>query len=155
MSVQVTINGEVFNYPANRDPAGWGGEATDAFVELANVVASVAGAQDILQTAANIANNQTSVANVVGLSFNPSLVRGARVDYNVYRVTSTNEVVEQASMYLSYKPNAALWDITTVGSQGANIVWSITSLGQVQYTSDNMPGSSYSGQITFRAIALT
>lgn len=155
MPYPVTINGEVYQYPAPSDVPGWGPEASDAFLALATVVNSISGPQDITQTVANIANNQIAPANVVGLAFNPSIVRGARIDYNVYRVTSTSEVVEQGSMYISYKPNAALFDITTIGSQGANVVWSITSLGQVQFTSDNMSGTGYSGQITFRAIALT
>lgn len=155
MPVSVTINGEVFSYPAPRDPPGWGNQATDSFVALTNVVNSVSGPNDILQTVSNIANNQVSPMNIVGLSFNPAVVKGARVDYNVYRVTSTSEVVEQGSMYLSYKPNAATWDLVTIGSQGSNIVFSITSLGQVQYTSNNMSGINYVGSITFRAIALT
>lgn len=155
MPYAVVINGETFQYPAPGDVPGWGSQASDAFVAVTQVLNTLAGPSDILQTVATINNNQSSSGNIVGLAFNPAVVKGARVDYNVYRVTSTNEVVEQGTMWLSYKPNAATWDMVEQGSQAANIKFSITSQGQVQYTTDNMPGINYNGQIVFRAIALT
>lgn len=153
MPTPVVISGQTYQYPAPRDVAGWGGAASDAFIALSTVVNSLSGPYDILNTPSNISNNQSSAANVVGLAFDTAHVKGARVDYNIYRVTSTSEVVEQGTIYLAYKPNAAQWDMVFIGAQAANVVLSITPAGQVQYTSNNMSGINYSGTITFRAVA--
>jgi hypothetical protein len=153
--IPVVINGETFQYPEPNQLPGWGGQATDAFVALANVVNGVVGPYDILNTVSNIANNVTTPTLIPGLAFSPVVITGATVNYNVYRVTSTNEVVEQGLMLISYLPNSATWDIVTMSSQASNVVFSISPQGQVLYTDDNMPGSNYSGSITFRASALS
>lgn len=154
MPVPLVVNNVVYQYPANRDVPGYGGEATAWAQAITNQLASVAGPADILNTVASISNNQTSPAIIPGLSFSTSVVLGAKVDYNVYRVTSTNEVVEQGMMLISYKPVAMTWDIVILSSQSSNVVFSISNTGQVQYTSDNMPGINYTGSITFRALGL-
>jgi hypothetical protein len=160
MSIPLVVNGDVFQYPQNRDPAGWGPNATGWAQAVTTVLGSLNGPADILNTVATVANNQTTslpnIAGIIpGLSFDPTIVKGARVDYNVYRNTSTNELVEQGIMLISYKPIAATWDLVIQSSQTANITFSISSTGQLYYTTDNMPGTNYSGTITFRAIALT
>lgn len=153
--IPLTIANETYEYPQNRDVSGWGAEATAWAVAVTANLGSLSGPADILNTVANIANNVTTPTIVPGLSFDTATVRGARVDYNIYRVTSTAEVVEQGMIFLSYKPNASTWDMFIIGSQNANTPLSITNTGQVEYTSDNMSGINYSGSITFRAIGLT
>lgn len=154
MPIPLVIANETYQYPINRDPAGWGTEASDWAQAVTDNLNSLSGPADILNTVANISNNITSPTLIPGLSFDSTVVKGAKVDYNVYRVTSTNEVVEQGIMLLSYKPNAMLWDLTLVSGQNSNVVFSITTSGQMQYTSDNMPGLNYSGEITFRGLGL-
>lgn len=158
MSVPLIVNNETYQYPQNREVPGWGGEATEWAQAVTAVLGSLAAPNDILQTVANIAQTQTlpqPAGIVAGLSFDPSVVRGARVDYNIYRVTSTNEEVEQGIMLISYKPVAMTWDLVIMSSQSSSVIFSISATGQLYYTSPAMPGINYNGSITFRAIAMT
>lgn len=156
--IQLIVNGQTYLYPENRDSPPWGEEATAWAQAVTNTLLSIAGSGDILETTANIANNQVAPANVVGLNFDPSLIRGGVVTYSVYRVTTSTgamEAVETGTMYLGYLSNAASWDLAVVGGQGAGITFSVTSGGQVQYTTTNFTGSNYSGTMKFVAKALT
>ena len=155
MPIPLIIQGATFQYPTARDPAGWGQQATAWSVAVTNQLAGLVGPADITTTVANIANNQTVPAAVAGLFFNSNTVVGATIFYNVYRVTSTNEVIEQGIMFLTYKPIAMTWDIAIVGVQNSNVIFSVAPNGQVMYTDDNMPGSNYNGSMTFRAFGLT
>jgi hypothetical protein len=158
MSLPLVVNGQTYNYPENRDSPSWGEEATAWASAVTSLLANVTGSGDIAPTSANIANNQSSVANVIGLSFDTSTVRGAIVEYSVYRnstLAGATELVETGTMYLGYKSVAATWEIAIVGSAGAGTTFSITNTGQVQYTSTNMTGSAYAGVIKFRARAIT
>jgi len=155
MPIPLVVNNSTFEYPVDNDSPGWGEEATGWAVAVTDVLGTLVGTGDILETVANIANNQTVPADVVGLSFDPTTVRGSITQYSVYRVTSTNEVVEVGQMYLSYKSVAQTWDLAIVNGQNANIVFTITPAGQIQYTTDNMPGTGYSGQMKFVAKALS
>jgi hypothetical protein len=155
MPIPLIVNNETFEYPINRDPPGWGSEATAWAVAVTNELSGIIGPQDIPNTVAAIANNVVSPTSIPGLAFSTASVKGATVYYNIYRVTSTNEVVEQGIMLLSYLPNAMTWDLVVLSSRSSNVTLSITNTGQVQYVDDNMPGLNYSGSITFRAIGLT
>lgn len=158
MAIQLIVNGETFNYPQNRDNPGWGPDATDWATAVTNVLQSLAGTGDILQTPANINNNQVVAASIPGLSFDPTQVRAAIVEYSVYRVTTgvgATELVESGSMYPAFKNVAGVWDMPIVGGQGAGIQFTILPSGQIMYTSSNISGSNYSGLIKFRARAFT
>ena len=155
MPIPLIVNNTTFQYPADRDSPGWGEEATGWASEVTTVLNTLIGTGDILETVANIANNQTISADVIGLSFDPTTVRGAIAQYSIYRVSSTTELVEVGQIFLSYKSVAATWDMTIIGSSGANTPLTITSLGQIQYTTNNMSGTGYSGLIKFVAKALT
>lgn len=154
MSIPLVVSNATYNFPANRDSPGWGEDVTAWAQAVTTAISTVTGNGDIAQTSAIINNNQVAATNVVGLAFDTSVVRGAVIDYSVYRVTTTVEVVETGTMYLSYKSTAAVWEMAVIGSSGSNVTFSVTNLGQIQYTSDSMAGASYSGIIRFRARAL-
>lgn len=155
MAISLVINGETFLYPENNESPSWGEEAAAWAVAVTDALSAVSGTGDILPTPAAIANNQASAANVTGLAFSSATTRGAIVEYSVYRVTSTNEVVETGQMYITYKSTAAEFGVTIVGSDTSGVTFTITNTGQVQYTSTNLAGSSYTGTIKFRARAIT
>lgn len=155
--IQLIVNGQTYEYPTNRQEPGWGEDATAWAQAVTNSLLSVVGDGDILQTAANITNNQVSSTNINGLIFDPTIVRGAVVEYSVYRVTTGTGATEQGetgTMYLTFLSTANSWDMAVLGSDSAGIFFSITNAGQVQYTTTNFTGSAYSGVIKFRARAL-
>lgn len=154
MSIPLVVNNATYNFPTSGQDPGWGSDVTDWASAVTVALTTTSGTGDITQTAAVINNNQTSASNVAGLAFDTTVIRGAIINYAIYRSTNSNEVAEAGTVYASYKSTAGVWDFVVVGSNSANTVLSITNTGQVQYTTDNMSGTSYSGKISFRAQAL-
>ena len=155
--IQLTVAGQVYNYPSENDSPNWGEEATAWAQGVTDALTAVFGPYDIPETIATIANNQTSPTNVIGLSFDTTKVRGAIVTYTVYRVSTGSgamETGETGTMYLTYLNNTNTWNMAVVGGSFANVQFSITVNGQVQYTSSNFTGSSYSGVMHFKAESL-
>ena len=135
---------------------GWGGEATGWAEEVTDVLSNILGPDDILQTSFNIANNQTTAADVTGLIFNAGSVRSAVVTYAVYRISDSNPSgnAETGEMHILYDNNVG-WSIGIGGIVGnSGIVFTITPAGQVQYTSTDIGSLNYSGVMKFKAEAL-
>jgi len=96
-----------------------------------------------------LANNQTSAANVTGLSINSATYIHAMMNVFISRQTDTpTELVESGILHLVYLPKSATWDIRFQSVYGdAGITFSITSGGQVQYVSTNIAGANYVGKL--------
>lgn len=138
--------------------AGWWN-----ILRLAGVfVESFLGAGFISPTTFAIANNQSAAANVTGLLFSSSVTRSTTIEMQARRVTTGGgavEVVERFVYFATYNTLATSWTLTPGFSGGDNsgMVFSITSGGQVQYTSDNMSAGSYDAAnslLTFSARTL-
>lgn len=155
MPQNLVVNNNTFAYPVAGDEPGWGEAATGWAVEVTAVLDSLSGTNDIPQTSFNIANNTSSPAEVTGLLFNPASVRSAVVEYSVYRHTDSNELAEKGTLELIYKNGGttnAKWTIGRVffGDDGG-MIFTMTDAGQVQYTSTNVTGTTYTGTMHFSA----
>lgn len=124
-------------------------------VTRANLIGDVsagASAGDINETSFAMSNNVTAAADVTGLAFANGVVRSFEALVSV-------EIDATTDLYEVYKLNGiqkgASWDMS-VESTGDNsqVNFTITSAGQVQYTSGNLAGF-VSGDIKFRAITLS
>jgi len=119
-------------------------------ITKANLVGSVdASAGDIEETSFSIANNQSSAANVTGFAFANAEVRSFKAHVSI-------EVDATADLYEVYEimgiQKGASWEMSQVSTGDDSLVlFTITSAGQVQYTSADYAGFS-SGAIKFRAI---
>lgn len=157
MATELIVNGTTFNYPENREEAGWGEEATAWAVAVTAVLDSLVGSGDILQTTSTIANSGTLV-NITGFSFDPTVVRGAICEYSIYRKTDTaaDERLEVGLIYLGYKTQDGSWELTgPTGGGTSGITLTITAAGQMQYTvTEPLEGANYVGTIKFKARAL-
>ena len=149
----VTISGTTYNVPVQSQSPAWGDDLHDVVVALAAAANSSAGPSDLPMTSFTIANNTSSVANVTGASFDTTLVRSFILQYSIYRATTTTEKCETGTLYGSYKSTAATWDLAQTYSGDSGVVFTITSGGQIQYTSTNFGGASYSGKLKFYANA--
>lgn len=106
------------------------------------------------QGTASILNNTTG--DVTDLIFDASEVRSFMVHYSVRRSTDTSKADESGLIIGRYDFDANDWDITVglvVGSAGMN--FSIDNLGQVNYTSSNLSGTSYTGNIKYKILSTT
>jgi hypothetical protein len=105
----------------------------------------------------SLANNQVAAANVTGLLLDKTKTRAATIPFLLHRQTDTPleyDVVGVITLY--YKPVADSWNISVEFKAGdaddVGIVFSVTSAGQIQYTSTNLAGANYSGYIRVGAI---
>lgn len=156
MSIPLVVSNYVYNYPSPSDNPPWGSDATAWAQAVTLALNSVIGAGDILPTTSGLLNNQTSVTNIQGLSFDPTITRGAIIEYSIYRVTTgvgAQELAEVGSIELVYKSTAATWEFNQVHVGEAFVTFSITPLGQFQYVTNNMTGTGYTAKLSFRARA--
>jgi len=111
--------------------------------------ASAPSIGDIVETAFSIANNQAVAANVTGLAFANANVRSAEVNYSV-EIDATADLFETGTLKLIQRGADWSFSQTTAGDNSL-IIFSVTTAGQIQYTSANYTGF-VSGDIKFRAI---
>jgi hypothetical protein len=156
MPKTLTINNIPFEYPVAGDPPGWGGDATGWAEQATNALSNLTGGTDILQTTFNVANNQVAAANITGLIFNTGLVRSAEIYYSIYRKSTLNPsgFTESGKINIAYD-NAIGWSISQGNTTGiANVYFTILSSGQLQYTSSDIDGVGYLGEMKFIAKTL-
>lgn len=117
-------------------------------------------ASDTISTEFVIANNQSSPADVTGLLFTGSDTQSFFLEYFIYRKTTSTGATELASRGVAigaFSPVANSWEMS-VGPQvgDAGVTLSITSAGQIQYTSTNITGTaSVSGMlISYRTLGV-
>jgi hypothetical protein len=125
-----------------------------ALEELQGDIDSAAGASagDIAETSFSVANNQVTAANVTGLAFAAGVVRGFKALVTV-EIDATLDLFETIELTGINKGGSFEMAQAGVGDE-SGIVLSITSAGQVQYTSANHAGF-VSGAIKFRAETTT
>lgn len=159
MARELVVNNVTFNYPEPGEDPGWGGEATDWAEEVTDVLNSLLGAGDILETTFNVANNVSVAANVIGLAFTATAVRAAVIEYSIYRTTdsSTSGNAETGMMNIVYDNNASSgnkWLLSRMQDGESGVVFDITDGGQFTYTSSNIAGANYSGVMHFKSRTL-
>lgn len=117
------------------------------FTQLRDAILTMIG-RGGSQSSITIANN-TGPSDVTGLVFNSVNVRSARVLFHLERRTDTQNVMEHGEMFIAFNNETSAWEII-VSSHGddAEVSFSITAAGQVQYTSNDLTGTSY--QATLR-----
>lgn len=153
MSIIVTVNSIPFNIPVEGEQPPWGESLTDYFVEVAKVLNSLKGANDILETGATINLNQTTFADIPDFKFNTATVRSFSVQGSVSRTTDSVKLYE--SFTLSGLRTDTDWILQLEGFGDSGIILDITPAGQVQYKSVSIAGSGYVGLMKFRGIGIT
>lgn len=112
---------------------------------------AIASPGDISDTEFSIANNQVAAADITGFNFANAESRSfsAHVDVRIDATTDLFEVFQIKGIQ-----KATDWEISlTSDGDNSQVIFSITSAGQLQYTSGNIAGF-VSGSINFRAITL-
>lgn len=153
MSKTITISGTDYQLPQQGENPPWGKDLADLIEAMCDVLNSLSGTGDILTTNFTVANNQSAAANVNGLTFDVGTIRSAIVTYSVYRSTSLSEKGETGFLLLTYLTTANAWTVARYTNSDAGMIFSVTDTGQVQFTSDNMSGTSYVGKMKFQAKA--
>lgn len=154
---EVVIQGTTYLVPKADANPPYGEELNDYLKALGNAYSTLVGVGDIAETTATLGNNVSSASDVEGLTFDSVLIRSADIAYQITRTTSTTTEIESGHLGIFYNPTFAVnskWTIQRDGLGASGIEFSITDAGQVQYTSTNLSGTSYSGVIKYEARAL-
>lgn len=160
MSKTLTVNNTPYEYPTPGDEPGWGEDATGWAEEVTDVLNSLLGPDDILETTFSVNNDVSTFTNISGLLFNTGSVRAALIEYSIYRISDSNPSgnAESGIMNIVYDNSAASgsqWQLSVgdiVGNSG--VVFDITDAGQLQYQSTDIGSLNYSGVMKFKARAL-
>lgn len=156
----VTLNNKSFEI-AEAGDQNYGEDQTAYLVELATVINSLKNPLDITQTEFTFQNNQLAPADVDQLAFFTGDIASFIVDYVISRDNGTTKIVEQGQL-IGHQGTSG-WemsranvsgDVNNTNFPGSNgdigVELTITTGGQVQYTSNNYPGQTV-GIIAFLA----
>lgn len=151
MAKTLIVGVDEFEFPIQGDSPDWGESVTDWATAVSSALASVQQPNDILTTQATIANNQISAASIPGFSFDTSEVLAINAEYIIKRTTVSPATNLVESGIIKGNFDGTNWSITREQIGDAGVEFTITAAGQVQYTSTNISGTSYSGEISFKA----
>jgi hypothetical protein len=105
------------------------------------------------QISFNIANNQSSAANITGLLFSPLTFRGIIITYSIYRQSSLASAAQIGELKFVYNTATGDWYLSDTGAgQNAGVEFSITNAGQIQYTSTLYDGTGYVGVLKYSLV---
>lgn len=152
---QITIGSTIIDFPDSAQAPNW----APALIEFAQAVEGAlqgfVGAFDVApQTFVIDAYNPGTNIDIPGLTFPPSDVRAAFVRYTVHRTTDSVEVNEIGELWAIYNDTNGTWDFSQQKAQDASISFTITNVGQVQFSTTTLAGTSHAGFITFVAQSL-
>lgn len=157
MSVPIVVQGTTINIPSSGESPNWAPAIIEAFQAIAQALSQVVGPFDVSpQTYVLVSNSNTNV-DVPNLSFPISAVHGAFIRYTIYRNTTSTTVVETGLIFLAYNPSAGVgqkWLITREYVGDAKVTFSVTDVGQVQFSSSTLAGSTHNGIIIYSAQSL-
>ncbi|PCI45881.1 MAG: hypothetical protein COB41_00385 [Proteobacteria bacterium] len=160
MSITVVINNTSFKIPSPGEDPGWGDDTTAYLVEVSKVLNSLLGPGDLLETTFNVANDISVAEDIVGLAFDTGTVRAVIIEYSSYRVSDANPSgnAETGVLMMIYDNSASAgnkWLLVQDSSEDSGITFSVTDVGQFQYTSTDIDSTNYSGVLKFKARTLS
>jgi hypothetical protein len=117
--------------------------------EVDALIGAGGSAGDIAETEVSLSNFQTSPQNITGFAFSNAVVRGFSALVTV-EIDATSDLFEQFTLNGIQKNGSWNMSIESIGDN-TGIVFSITSSGQIQYTSPAYAGFT-SADVKFRAI---
>lgn len=160
----ITINGITVNFPISGTSPNWSAAVIQAIELIAQALDISAGPFDIPPQNFVMTSNVNTNVPIPNLSFPVSAVQGAVVFYGVNR-GSTGAGAEQISqsgiLIINYDPTQSpgnLWQINdefaASSSDGAQISFSVSDVGQLQFSTTAITGTNPQGTINFRALAV-
>lgn len=155
MSITLTISGTPYSFPTSGQEPDWGENVSNWAQAVTDALSGLNTTGDILTTSFSPADNQVLPANVVGFSFDSSQVQGFIAEYSIYRTDGSIGFSETGNIYGTYNAKDGAWTIaqTGVNIENCSVLLTITSGGQLQYTSSSL-GGTHSCKMVFRARAL-
>ena len=153
----LTILGTPVEFPNASASPQWA-PAVIQFAELVTeALQSAVGDFDVSPQVFALQNNVNTNLDLPNLSFSTSEVRSANIVFSVYRETSSGTSYAEGEINIFYNDDLAEWAIQredNVGNIVDEVLFNITSTGQVQITTTSLSGSSYTGKVGYYAKTL-
>lgn len=151
MPKTLTIGTEDFEFPLENENGNYGEQITDWASAVTDALGTVQQRNDIPTTTASILNNRTTATSVTGFIFDTSEVISINSEFIVTRTTDSPAVQLVESGFIQGNFSGTAWSISVISQGDAGVDFDITAGGQVTYTSSNMTGTNYSGEVRFKA----
>lgn len=109
----------------------------------------------------DIVNNQATPLSIEGLSFSTNKANQGIVEYYIEIMTTGFlgvELIESGVFHVVRKAKSETWEIVSMPTPGpstSGVSFSITTSGQIQYTSADSPGTPYVSRMSYRVRTLT
>ena len=154
MAKNITIKNTTISFPTDAQSPNWASGIVAFADAVADALTSIVLGDDVVPQVLNIDSyDAVSSQNVTNLQFSTNTVRSAFIKYYVYRTSSLGtKYVESGNLLVNY--NGTTWEISRDYIGNANITFTITSAGQVQFTTTTISGNTHVGSIGFKAEAL-
>jgi hypothetical protein len=154
MAVDITISGNVISFPTSGEDPNWAPAITEFAQAVEDALSTVSGQFDVTpQVYTMVANVNTNV-DLPNLSFSTTNVRGAFVQYSVYRTASSPSATAYESGNLILIYTGSSWEVSRDFVGDGSITFNVTNGGQIQFSSTVIGGGTHTGKISYTARAL-
>lgn len=160
----ITIKGTAINIPASGASPNYAPAIIEAFQAIAEAVNVFTGTFDVApQTITIDVYNPGVNIPIDNLVFPPSDVRAVSVFYTVFRKTDNSGPSDAVSLaetgtlemvYNAARPATKKWEIGRMGEGDANIIFTVTDIGQIQFTTETVTGINHVGILSYRALSI-
>lgn len=100
------------------------------------------------QVEVSLADNQSSAANVAGVSFDKDDTKAARLLFNIHRRDDAQHADETGEMHIWHDTETDTWELAlTSHNDDAGVTFTITAAGQLQYKTTEFGDANYSGTL--------
>lgn len=155
MSVQIVVGGEIIEFPSSGAQANWSPALIQFAEATAGVLAGVAGSYDVSPQIYSIVSDVNTNVNVPLLTFPIANVRSAMIRYAIYRVSDTTTEAETGVVEIVYNNATSSWQISREATGTDNgLTFSVTNVGQVQFSTTAIGGTYTSGTLSYAATAI-
>lgn len=141
MSKTLIVNSIPFEYPEQGEQQPWGESATAWASEVTDLLNFVVGANDKLESAAEIKEIQASFLDISGLIFPSNLVRSFILTGSIsrqYNSPAPFSLSESFTLNGIYDDSTATWTIQKESNGETFVSFDIDSSGQIKYKSDSI-----------------
>ena len=153
----ITIQGTIINFPDSGSSPNWSQPIIDFAKATEAALNSFVGPFDIPPQIYIMTSNANTNVDLPNLSFPTADVQGAIISYSVFRNTNSQTITETGSFTVNYnstRGSGLKWSISREYQDGAQVTFSITDVGQIQFSSTLIAGTGHNGTIVYQAKAI-
>lgn len=157
MSIPINIQGTIIDFPSSGESPNYAQPIIDFAKAVEGALNSFVGPFDIPPQIFIMTSNANTNVDLPNLSFPTASVQGAIISYSVYRNTTVETITETGTLMVNYNSTAGVglkWEISREYIGDAQVTFNITDVGQVQFSSALIPGTSHDGKVIYQAKAI-